>query len=125
MATKVVYNACYGGFRISKAAVIRARELGATWSLCGADGGRCTLVGEVLIDGEIETETSFFDDVSIRGVPRHDPILIQVVEELGDEGAGRFSKLTIREVNDSYRITEYDGLERVEPYYGYGCVEIS
>ena len=44
---------------------------------------------------------------------RHDPALVQVVEELGEEASGRYSKLKIEEIDDDdkYVIDEYDGLE--------------
>lgn len=46
---------------------------------------------------------------------RTDPILVQVVEELGERADGRFSDLFIRELAEGtlYRIDEYDGWERV------------
>ena len=44
-------------------------------------------------------------------IKRHDPILVQVVEE-GNAGH-RFSDLRIAEVSDKYFINEYDGLETV------------
>ena len=48
------------------------------------------------------------------GVDRHDPILVQVVEELGDKANGMCAQLAIEEVSGSYRIDEYDGFESVE-----------
>ena len=47
-------------------------------------------------------------------VDRHDPILVQVVEELGDKANGMCAQLAIEEVSGSYRIDEYDGFESVE-----------
>lgn len=48
-------------------------------------------------------------------VKRHDPALVEVVEELGDEANDRFSMLRIAEIKgDLYRIDEYDGYESVE-----------
>lgn len=46
---------------------------------------------------------------------RADPILIQVVEELGDEANGKCAKLRIVEIPDGvdYEISEYDGNEHV------------
>jgi hypothetical protein len=49
-----------------------------------------------------------------RSVSRHDPILVQVVEELGDKANGMCAKLAIAEVFGPYRIDEYDGFESVE-----------
>lgn len=47
---------------------------------------------------------------------RTDPLLIQVVEELGDEASGRCAELRIIEIPDGidYDISEYDGMESVE-----------
>lgn len=46
---------------------------------------------------------------------RHDPLLIEVVETLGEEGAsGRYAALRIYETeSNQYRIDEYDGSESV------------
>ena len=45
---------------------------------------------------------------------RHDPALVQVVEELKDKANGMCAKLRIDEVSGPYRIDEYDGYESVE-----------
>jgi hypothetical protein len=83
--TKIVYNACYGGFGLSKAALDMYNEL----------SGRNVTYGE---------------DVS-----RTDPFLVRVVEALGDKAGDRFSELRIRELKrgTKYRIDEYDGWESV------------
>ena len=85
MTTKVVYNACYGGFGLSKEAMARLEELGSTLN-------------------RTYSTWEFF---------RHDPLLVQVVEELGDKASAWASKLRIEEVSGPYRIEEYDGLETV------------
>lgn len=54
------------------------------------------------------------EDFCIYDTPRHDPTLVQVVEELGPAAGGIFSDLTIVEVeSDRYYIKEYDGYESV------------
>lgn len=92
---KVAYNACYGGFNLSKKAYERLIALGATQldnSYLSIDYYRLP------------------DDVS-----RHDPRLIQVIEELGDEANGMCAKLCIEEIEgERYRISEYDGNESVK-----------
>ena len=85
MTTKVVYNACYGGFGLSSEAVARLEELGST-------------INSAYLPWAF---------------PRHDLLLVQVVEELGDKANGMCAKLTIDEVYGSYRIDEYDGIESV------------
>lgn len=90
---KVVYNACYGGFSLSPEAVRRARALSGnpTW-------------------GDADEEYGFIYDV-----PRHDPVLVQVVEELGEKANGSSADLRIKDIGTSlYRITDYDGCEFVE-----------
>ena len=85
MATKVVYNACYGGFGLSSEAVARLKELGST-------------INSAYLPWAF---------------PRHDLLLVQVVEELGDKANTWASKLLIANVSGPYRIEEYDGLETV------------
>jgi hypothetical protein len=52
----------------------------------------------------------------IEGVARHDPILAEIVERLGDQANGMCAKLRIKEIPSGtpYRIDEYDGSESVE-----------
>ena len=77
---KVVYNACYGGFGLSKEAEDWLKEKGFD-----------------------------FDKLS-----RHDPLLVECVETLGDKANDVFSDLQIAEISSRiYRIDEYDGWERV------------
>jgi hypothetical protein len=101
--TKVVYNACYGGFGLSNEAMDRMAELGYEMKLNpnydpkSKDWYNRTQKYETY-DGDIS---------------RHDPILVQVVEELGDRANGSCANLAIIEVPGPYRITEYDGHESV------------
>lgn len=48
-------------------------------------------------------------------IERNDPILIQVVEELGDEANGSYSSLKVVEIPDDVKwiIYEYDGIESI------------
>lgn len=50
-----------------------------------------------------------------RSFDRHDPLLIRIVEELGEKASGGFAKLKIVEIPDgtNYEIDEYDGMESV------------
>lgn len=103
--TKVVYNACFGGFGLSAAAMRRYGELkGYT---VGDEHGFFYLLDK---NGK-----RFSDD----DIARTDPVLVQVVEELGDEANTRFSDLRITELEPGtrFRITEYDGNESVETEY--------
>ena len=52
-------------------------------------------------------------------VSRHDPILVKVVEELGEKANGGYADLQIEEVEGLYHINEYDGMEKVMTPSGY------
>lgn len=60
-----------------------------------------------------DTDEKYYLDV--RPESRTDPLLIEVVEQLGDEANGTYAKLKIVEVPDDvkWHIAEYDGLEWV------------
>ena len=93
--TKIVYNACFGGYGLSEAAVMRYAEIkGINISL-----------------SEAIAAWSF----SVYDIERTDPALVQVVEELGEAANGRSAALRIVEVpaGTLYRIDEYDGVESV------------
>lgn len=51
-------------------------------------------------------------------IERHDPVLVRVVEELGDEANGECSKLKVEEITFGYAINDYDGKETVDSYGG-------
>ena len=59
-------------------------------------------------------ETGVYSDL-----PRHHPLLVQCVEELGDDADGDMASLYVHTLKgNKYIIKEYDGLERaVEPDY--------
>ena len=58
-----------------------------------------------------------YDEISldIRPSDRTDPLLIKVIEELGEDANGSCAKLTIVEIPDGidYEIDEYDGIEHI------------
>lgn len=100
---KVVYNACFGGFGLSRKAAERLAQLGVAG-----------------MDEEIKSR----DKSSFRGlgecfslpdgIERHDPRLVQVVEEFGKEASGAFADLKIETIKGKkYIIDEYDGHESV------------
>lgn len=48
-------------------------------------------------------------------IPRHHPLLVQVVEELEDEASGSYAKLEVVEIYSKlYQVTEYDGFEGIK-----------
>ena len=142
--TKVVYNAKYGGFSLSKKAVQRYWEIKGqqVWI---EDDKECPSLGlwsvwlvppeERLKPKNTEEfyAMSFSERVAYNqacsaqtwyysNVDRHDPILVQVVEELGDKANGEYAKLRIAQVSGPYRIDEYDGFESVETPEGYDWI---
>lgn len=102
---KIVYNACYGGFSLSRRAVECARQLTGDPNWGGA-----TIKGDRYPDGKkVDLDYGYVN------VPRHDPILVEVVEKLGDAANGESARLRIADVpfGARYRIDEYDGNEVV------------
>jgi len=127
--TKIVYNACYGGFSLSHEAIMRYAEIKGITLYTNKKYGftnyyLCPPEEYDRINAEeqakpaspgrfIRSNEMYFSD---RNVERNDPVLVQVVEELGDAANGRCAKLRIAEVpaGTMYRIDEYDGFESVE-----------
>ena len=128
--TKVVYNACYGGFGLSREACERYWELQGkeVWIEDGDFMGMFTVWLVPPEERVVQKDwRSMTQDERIdfnqryskqtwyhREVDRHDPILVQVVEELGGKANGECAKLAIDEISGPYRIDEYDGYESVE-----------
>ncbi len=129
--TKVVYNACYGGFGLSKEACqrywdikeqkvwIEDNEWGfSVWLVPPEQRLKPQTTKEIFTMSKDEL-TAYNKAYSAQSwyygdVDRHDPVLVQVVEELGDKANGMCAKLRIDEVSGPYRIDEYDGFESVE-----------
>ncbi len=88
--TEIVINACYGGFGLSPIAK----------KLYFIRKGEC----------------DWFDDEY--KIDRSDPLLVQLVKELGKEVNDEFSKLRIvkLEKGTKYRIINIDGFESIETY---------
>lgn len=85
---KIVINGCYGGFGLSGLALAE---------YCRRKGIHEARSGDI---------------------PRNDPILVSVVEELGERADGLCSRLVIKEVDDDldglWSVTEYDGAESIK-----------
>jgi len=102
---KIVINQCYGGFSLSDEAM----------RLYGKLAG-LTLVAETDKYGY----TNFYRDsvsddnfICERNILRDDPLLVQVVEQLGKAASGRYAKLRVVEIPDGvqWHLKEYDGTE--------------
>lgn len=91
MSNKVVINDCWGGFGLSEKALQWLRSHGIT-------------------DEEALSNWDFGN------IPRHDPLLIELVETLGEEANGRCANLRVVDISPStrYRLNEYDGAESVD-----------
>ena len=142
--TKIVYNKSYGGFGLSKEACRRYFDIKGQQVWIEEDTEYPSLgiftVWLVPPNERLENKTSKqFSSMSMderraynqkqskqtwydRDVDRHDPILVQVVEELGVKANGNYADLAIAEVNGPYRIDEYDGMETVETPNSYDWV---
>lgn len=103
---KIVINACHGGFGLSQDAVMRYAELKGI---------------NLVIDTKYSLPHYYKDSISNANyfhdadIPRNDPALVQVVEELGEKASDSFAKLRIVEIPDNvdWEINEYDGSEWV------------
>jgi len=110
VSIKVVYNACYGGFSLSKAAV--------EWLVARGCPEAIAYVAQVekwsAADEHARVFYNRFDYWSSPGIKRHDGLLVECVESLGDAAGGQFATLKIATIRGNrYRIEEYDGNESV------------
>lgn len=137
---KLVINKCYGGFGLSEKALLRLIDLGVPvvpYFAQKRNPETGLLLPEPRNEGDIiidyaHPECDWGDDrdraerhVSFMGrysaswlrddKNRSHPLLVQVVESLGDEASGRFGRLRIVEVPDGvdFEIDDYDGQESI------------
>ena len=84
----IMYNACYGGFSLSKAAIEEYKR-------------RCP-------DAK---------DICKHTVPRDDQVMAQIVQEMGGQANGKHARIKLQripvEYRNHYEIYEYDGNEHV------------
>ena len=105
---KIVINVDFGGFSLSHEAIMRYAEIKGI-SIHAVEKDSSLLPYEYYTD--VTYEKCFWDS----DIPRDDPALIQVIEELGEAANGRFATLHICEIPEdvNWYIAEYDGLEHV------------
>jgi hypothetical protein len=106
---KIVINKKHGGFHLSKEAVL----------LYGDKKGLNIIAEEdKVIKGlnhyflnEVKEENGFAE----WDIERNDPVLVEVVEQLGDLANTRHTRLKVVEVPDDVKwyILDYDGIEEV------------
>ena len=99
---KVVINSCFGGFSLSEKAMNRLIELAS------GELKKKLVERKKRRDQSKRGITGYYPDI-----PRNHPLLIKVVEELGDKASGRFACLEVVEIPDDveWQIEEYDGSE--------------
>jgi hypothetical protein len=131
--SKIVYNNCFGGFSLSRAAIEeymrlkgkkvffyvsdgdfssnRYRKVGDDEPSRFCEHALLTDLGETTTNAELNKAEWFHD----REIERHDPDFVAVVEKLGVAADGSCAKLKIIEIPSGtlYRIDEYDGNESV------------
>ena len=130
--TKIVYNACFGGFSLSHEAIMRYAEIkGITlyvhydpkfpswphYYLCPPEEFERINAEEwkqPVQPGRFDASSALY--FSGRDIERSDPALVQVVEEMGEAANGCAARLQIEELpaGTLYHIDEYDGSETVQ-----------
>ena len=92
---KIVINACYGGFGLSKEALALFNERSGT---------------TITYEHDIE---------------RNNPILIEIVEQLGEAAGGNYAELKVVDIPDDvkWHIDEYDGWETIHEARVYTCYQ--
>ena len=137
---KLVINRCYGGFGLSEAAYEKLIEWGVpVRAYANQDRGEDGLYkdqplndGEVIFDRELTPPgADSFNDIyhKYKGKSRFSqrywdswtrdnrshPLVLRVVEELGEKADGECAELKVVEIPDGteYEIGEYDGIEHI------------
>jgi hypothetical protein len=130
---KIVINKCYGGFGISHEAIMAYAKLSGIKLYAYVNARRADTNFSKYIEYDPKSDESYFcihyssipyeesNDInkgyfSTHDIKRDDPILIKVVEELGEAAAGRHAKLKIVEIPDGvvWELDEYDGMESID-----------
>lgn len=134
--TKVVINACHGGFSLSTEAMVRYYEIigKPLWVEVDKRYSSLGIVHYWLVPPEdrLENREDEWHEMTMeerkayneaysrqcvteRDFERDDPVLVQVVEELGTKANGRHASLKVVEIPDDveWQIEEYDGAEWV------------
>ena len=93
---KVVINRCFGGFGLSDEAIrLYAEKKGIQLG---------------------ERHSYGYDEICEKGdIPRDDPVLVEVVEHLGDAANGDYAELKVVEIPDGvdWYVEDYDGNEHI------------
>ena len=115
---KIVVNSCYGGFGLSHEAVmLYAQKKGMPLYPKQDEWDQWTYF---TTPEQTYEAGSFYPSSDLE---RNDPILAEVVEQLGKKADGNYAELRIVEIPDNaaWEIDEYDGQESVrEPSRTWG-----
>lgn len=141
--TKVVINACFGGFSLSavgEAAYLARKGKQAFFYVEDRESGKRPGDRDYVRVSPAEARQAFMATtltvdlgkritheemwpggnghkgyVGLREIERDDPDLVAVVEAIGDEASGSCAKLVVVEIPDdaNWQIEEYDGSEHV------------
>ena len=131
---KLVINQCYGGFGLSPVGIKRYLELKGKECYCYIQSKYKYSHGIdefIRVDDLEKIDTEFFycttcnqgykltdpsENIFSYDIKRNDPILVQLVEELGREAGKTFSNLVVVEIENGrwYKINAYDGYESIE-----------
>jgi hypothetical protein len=128
---KVVINRCFGGFGLSEKAMLAYANRKGITLYPEKESALCTTYYTVpperrisdpedwhaltqeqrIAHNEAYSGTVLYD----RDIPRDDPDLIAVVEELGGDASDKFAELKVVEIPDGvdYEINDYDGSEHI------------
>jgi len=142
---KIVKNSCFGGFGLSPLAVKRLAELQGKecyfflvdlktdeWKEISEEEAASSLLWNAFsvkkpesflpeekrdADGSCKTYNEAFEKIELTASPedRTNPLLVQVVEELGVKASGISAKLKVVEIPDDieWEIDDYDGMETI------------
>ncbi len=128
---KFVLNKCYGGYSLSPQAALLCYErgLGNATPVAEFYGNKGSAVAQDLARFRENPQTSWIaftpDGLHVldtRPRDRSNPILVAVVEELGQAANGQCADLRVVDVPEvAYEIDEYDGIETIQsPRVTYG-----
>lgn len=105
----IVINRAFGGFSLSREAILLYLELSGTAYTLEPQPDRDAQVrlgDRIVVDGQV------FND---RDIPRNDPALVATVRRLGSKAGGNYATLKVVEVpaGVEWFVDEYDGKEWV------------
>lgn len=131
---KVVINKCYGGFGLSYSGVMEYAKLAGFKIRAYVDdkSKKYDPKKHYLVEyfgdgnpfiiyystrpltkgGQLQDKGYFYE----RDIPRNSPILVKVVEQLGDKANGTHALLKVIDIpiETNWEVTEYDGIEKIE-----------